>query len=292
MSRTVGALLRRAVADLQRGGIAEPQPSAEVLLADLLDVPRPALFLECDRILSAPQCDTYAVRIRRRLQGEPVQYIVGQQEFWSLSFAVNAAVLVPRPETELLVECGVRHARQWAARYATAVQVLDVGTGSGNIALSFAHTVPESRVWGIDISWQALRVARANAQCHGVESRVEWIQGDLLTPIRDGMPRFALCVANLPYVTTAEWAQLPRDIKAYEPALALRGGTDGLDLIRRLIVMSSAVLARGGMLALEVGWQQAEAVMDALRRQDAFTEVGVERDFAGIDRVVWARKHA
>ncbi len=214
---------------------------------------------------------------------------MGTQEFWSLSFAVNAAVLVPRPETELLVEHGVRHTRPWCS-HASSVHLLDVGTGSGNIAVSLAHSVPQSQVWGVDISWDALRVAHCNAKHHAVADRVRWIQGDLLTPIRDVSPRFVLCTANLPYVTTAEWAQLPRDIKAYEPATALCGGEDGLDLIRRLIVMSPPVLVSGGLFLLEVGWQQAKTVMAVLQQQDAFADVGIEQDLSGIDRVVWARK--
>lgn len=290
MSQTIGELLRRAVSDLERRGIAEPQAAAEVLLADLLDLPRLSLFLETHRVLSPPQRDAYAARIQCRLQGEPVQYIIGRQEFRSLSFTVNAAVLIPRPETELLVEHGVNYARQWSSSHASAIDLIDIGTGSGNIAVSFAHAVPQSQVWGVDISWEALRVARANAQHHAVAHRARWIQGDLLTPIRDTIPRFTLCTANLPYVSAAEWAQLPRDIKAYEPALALRGGEDGLDLIRRCIVMSPRVLVSGGMLLLEVGWQQAQMAMALLQAQDAFAEVGVEQDLGGIDRVVWARK--
>jgi release factor glutamine methyltransferase len=290
MSQAIGELLRCAVVELEGGGIAEPQAAAEVLLADLIDLPRLSLFLETHHVLSPLQCGAYAERIRRRLEGEPVQYIIGTQEFCSLSFTVNAAVLVPRPETELLVEHGVKYAREWSTRYTSAVHMLDVGTGSGNIAVSFAHAVPQSQVCGVDISWDALRVARVNAQHHLVAHRVRWIQGDLLTPIGETMPRFVLCTANLPYVTTAEWVQLPRDIKAYEPALALCGGEDGLDLIRRFIETSPRVLASGGMVLLEVGWQQAKTVMDVLWQQDAFADVGVERDWAGIDRVVWARK--
>lgn len=291
MSQTLGELLRRAVSDLQRGGIGEAQAAAEVLLADMLHLPRLSLFLEAHRILSPPQCDAYTARIERRLQGEPVQYITGTQEFWSLSFSVNAAVLVPRPETELLVEHGVRQAREWL-RHAASVHVLDVGTGSGSIAISLAHTVPQSQVWGIDLSRDALRVAQGNAQRHAVMDRVTWIQGDLLAPIRDTCQRFALCMANLPYVTTDEWAQLPRHIKDYEPAMALCGGEDGLDLIRRFIAASPGILAPGGLLLLEVGWQQAQVVMSILHQAGAFTfkGVGVYRDLAGIDRVVWARK--
>ncbi len=290
MSQTIGELLRRAIADLEREGIAELKAAAEVLLADLLDLPRLSLFLETHRVLSILQCDAYAERIRRRLQGEPVQYIIGTQEFWSLSFVVSGAVLVPRPETELLVDYGVRYARQWSTGHAAEIDLVDVGTGSGNIAVSFAHTVPQSRVWGVDISWDALQVARTNARRHAVADRMTWIQGDLLTSIRQTGRAFAICTANLPYVTTAEWAALPRDIKAYEPALALCGGEDGLDLLRRLVVMSPYVLAPGGLMLLEVGWQQAREVASILNAQAAFIDVGIEQDLAGIERMVWARK--
>lgn len=290
MSQTIGELLRRAIADLEREGIAEPKAAAEMLLADLLDLPRLSLFLETHCVLSILQCDAYAERIRRRLQGEPVQYIIGTQEFWSLSFVVSGAVLVPRPETELLVDYGVRHVRQCSTGHAAEIHLVDVGTGSGNIAVSFAHTVPQSRVWGVDISWDALQVARTNARRHAVADRMTWIQGDLLTSIRQTGRAFAICTANLPYVTTAEWAALPRDIKAYEPALALCGGEDGLDLLRRLVVMSSYVLAPGGLMLLEVGWQQAREVASMLNAQAAFIDVGIEQDLAGIERMVWARK--
>ncbi len=286
MSQTIGELLRQATSDLQRGGIDEARAAAEVLLADLLHIPRPSLFLDAHRVINPPQCDAFMARIARRLQHEPVQYITGTQEFWSLPFSVNAAVLVPRPETELLVEHGVRQAQAWGL----GAELLDVGTGSGNIALSLAHAAPQSQVWGLDLSREALQVARCNAQRHAATDRVRWIQGDLLTPIREACQRFALCTANLPYVTTAEWAQLPLDIRAYEPFMALCGGADGLDLIRRLVAESPGVLAPKGLLLLEVGWRQARDVASILQRADAFEEVGVERDFAGIERVVWARK--
>ncbi len=289
MSQTIGELLRRATADLQRGSIAEAKAAAEILLADLLNLPRLSLFLEAHRVLTPPQFDAYTARLERRLQGEPVQYITGTQEFWSLSFAVNDAVLVPRPETELLVEHGIRQARQWL-NHATSAHLLDVGTGSGNIAISLARSVPQSRVWGIDLSREALRVAQCNAQRHAVTDRVRLIQGDLLGPIRDTCSYFALCTANLPYVSTSEWVQLPRDVKDYEPSMALCGGDDGLDLIRRLVVASPGMLAPGGLLLLEVGWKQAQMVMSILREVDAFAEVGVYRDLSGIDRVVWAQK--
>jgi len=261
-----------------------------VLLADLLAMTRPHLYIEADYPLSTDQHVAYMARLQRRLQGEPVQYITGKQEFWSLEFAVSRQVLIPRPESELLVEQGTRLAQQWCIVHPQApLAVLDVGTGSGNLAISLAHTLPQAHVWAVDRAYGALQVARQNAQRLGVAERLHWVCGDLATAFQGGRRCFALCVANLPYVTTAEWHSLPREIKDYEPAGALCGGRDGLDLIRRLIAASPEVLAPGGIVLLEVGWQQATAVQETLWQQGCFRSTGVYHDLAGIERVVWAQ---
>jgi release factor glutamine methyltransferase len=247
MSPTIGAALQQAIQCLAQGVIAEPRATAEVLLADLLNRPRFSLVLETHHRLDPYQAELYAMRIQRRLQGEPVQYITGIQEFWSLPFSVNPHVLIPRPETELLVEYGVQALQTWQLTSSTtAVSVLDVGVGSGNIAISLAHSLPAIRVCGIDLSNDALRVAQENARRLGVSDQLAWVCGDLLAALRQDAPRFALCVSNLPYVSTMEWEQLPRHIKAYEPPMALLGGDDGLDMIRRLVTTSPRVLAPGG----------------------------------------------
>jgi release factor glutamine methyltransferase len=218
-----------------------------------------------------------------------VQYITGRQEFWSLDFDVNPQVLIPRPESELLVEHGSRLVRQWCAAHAQLpLYVLDVGTGSGNLAISLAHALPQSMVWGLDIAPGALSVAQRNARRLGVAARLTWVCSDLVAALQADARRFALCVGNLPYVTTAEWQQLPREIRDYEPPGALLGGSDGLDLIRRLIATSPGILAPGGTLLLEVGWQQATTVINIIRQSGQFREVGAYRDFAGIARVIWA----
>lgn len=291
MNLTIGAALQQAIACLTRSAIAEPRAAAEVLLADLLNRPRFSLVLETHHRLDPHQAELYATRIQRRLQGEPIQYITGVQEFWSLPFRVNPHVLIPRPETELLVEYGVQALQTWQQTASpAAVSVLDVGVGSGNIAISLAHTLPAIRVCGIDLSNDALRVAQENARRLGVSEQLTWVCGDLVTALRQDAPRFALCVSNLPYVSTAEWEQLPRHIKAYEPPMALLGGEDGLDVIRRLVTTSPRVLAPGGTLLLEVGWQQAHRVAELIRQQGAFGAVGIYPDLAGIDRVVGARR--
>jgi release factor glutamine methyltransferase len=261
MSATVGQVLQ------EYHKIPEARAAAEVLLADLLQTTRLHLYVATTLPLSPAQCSLYAAQLQRRRQGEPVQYITGIQEFWSREFHVNSHVLIPRPESELLVEHGVRLAQHWYACHSQAsLHVIDIGTGSGNLAISLAHMLPQSHVWGIDTALTALQVARYNAQRLGVADRVRWVCGDLLTIWKTPGQAVALCVANLPYVTLAEWEQLPREIKDHEPRRALVGGHDGLESIRRIIAMSPAVLAPGGTLLLEVGWQQATHVEMMLRQ--------------------------
>jgi release factor glutamine methyltransferase len=290
MSQTIGVALRQAIHCLEQHGVSEPQAAAEVLLADLLATTRLYLYVKADCPLSPDQYVAYLARLQRRLRGEPVQYITGKQEFWSLEFAISASVLIPRPESELLIEHGTPLAQRWCTAYPQAcLAVLDVGTGSGNLAISLAHMLPQAHVWAVDRAYVALQVARQNAQRLGVAERLHWVCGDLVTAFQADRRCFALCVANLPYVTTAEWDSLPREIKEYEPPGALWGGHDGLDLIRRLIATSHEVLAPGGFLLLEVGWQQATAVQIILQQQGHFSGIGVYHDLAGIERVVWAQ---
>ena len=290
MSLTIGAALRQAIRCLEQGRVSEPQAAAEVLLADVLGTTRPQLYVDASCPLSTEQYAAFRARLHRRSQGEPVQYITGWQEFWSLEFAVDSQVLIPRPESELLVEHGVRLAQQWCVAHPqTQLALLDVGTGSGNLAISLAHTLPQAQVWAVDCAFGALQVARRNAQCLGVVEQLHWVCGDLLTAFRLREWCFALCVANLPYVTAAEWSSLPREIKDHEPCGALCGGRDGLDLIRRLIATSPDILAPDGALLLEVGWQQAATVQEAIQQEGYFCATGVYHDLAGIERVVWAQ---
>lgn len=290
MNQTIGAALRQAIHCLERHGVSEPRAAAEVLLSDLLGMTRSRLYLEAACLLSTDQQAAYVKRLQRRLCGEPVQYIMGKQEFWSLEFAVNRHVLIPRPESEVLVEQGVRLAQAWCTAHPhVRLALLDVGTGSGNLAISLAHTLPQAHVWAVERAYEALQVARLNAQHLGVAERLHWVCSDLLTAFQDGKRCFALCVANLPYVTTTEWHSLPREIKDYEPPGALWGGQDGLECIRRLTATSPEVLAPGGILLLEVGWQQATAVQEMLRQQGHFSSTGTYHDLAGIERVVWAQ---
>ena len=290
MTQTIGVAFRHALRCLERHGVPEPRAAAEVLLGDLLQKTRPHLYLDAACLLTTDQQAAYMERLQRRLCGEPVQYITGKQEFWSLEFTVSPHVLIPRPESEILVEQGVRLAQEWWTTHLHAhLAVLDVGTGSGNLAISLAHTLPQAHVWAVDRAYKALQIAQQNAQRLGVAEQLHWVCSDLLTAFQDSKPYFALCMANLPYVTTAEWHSLPRQIKDYEPPSALCGGRDGLALIRRLAASSPDILVPGGVLLLEVGWQQAAAVQEMIRQQRRFSSTGVYHDLAGIERVVWAQ---
>lgn len=290
MSVALRTALRCAAQCLEQHQINEPLADAEVLLANVLTLPRLNLYIDAHRPLSKAQHDVYLGHLCRRMRGEPVQYITGRQDFRSLAFEVNPHVLIPRPESELLVEHGVRWAKQWAERNGPInLRCLDVGTGSGNLGVSLLHELPQWRVCAIDSSLAALKVARRNALQFGVIDRWHGLCGDLLAPLPTDSPRFAVCIANLPYVTAAEWQELPPHIKDHEPAAALLGGPDGLDVIRRLIAAVPAMLVPQGMLFLEVGWKQANAVETLMRQTERFEATGVHRDFAAIDRVVWGR---
>jgi release factor glutamine methyltransferase len=224
----------------------------------------------------------------RRAAREPLAYITGKKEFWSLDFIVSPAVLIPRPETELLVELALAWAREH--RGAERIAILEVGTGSGAIAVSLAVHLPEAEVWALDISQPALRVAEANAARHGVAGRVRFRQGDLFGALDKTAMRFDLVLANPPYIRRAELAGLAPEVRQWEPLEALDGGSGGVDFYSRIIGAAPAVLAPQGRVLLEIGSEQAEAVVDLFARTRYFLPAAIHRDYAGRDRVVSALK--
>jgi release factor glutamine methyltransferase len=229
----------------------------------------------------------------RRLQGEPVAYLIGHREFWSLDFQTAPGVLIPRPETEILVSAALEAAREMMINLPKTGPLwgLEIGVGSGAVVVSLAKELPQLNWLALDLSAAALAVARHNAQRHGVAARLHFVRADLLAGLKPG-PRFALLVANLPYVPRAAWEALPRDIKDYEPPQALLGGEDGLDLIRLLTSQTHHYIQPGGCLALEVGAGQAEAVLELLRQTGRYAQLELLRDYQGIQRVVRARRGA
>lgn len=228
----------------------------------------------------------YDALIARRAAREPFAYIVGHQEFWGLAFAVTPAVLIPRPETELLVQIALELLPEDGARTVDAVDVCDVGTGSGCIAVAVARERPRARVVAVDASESALEVARANAARHGVADRIEFRHADLLS----GDGRVDIIVSNPPYVAERDRPTIQAEVGRYEPAGALFAGEDGLDVIRRLVADAPRRMTGGGHLVFEFGFGQADEVARLISRTDGLTMVGLRRDLQDIPRAAIARR--
>ena len=273
---TVLDVIRWTAARFGERGLATPRLDAELIVAHVLALPRIQLYVQSDRPLLATELADIRALIKRRQAGESVAYLVGKKEFWGLELAVDARVLVPRPDTETLIE--EARARLEGVE---APRIADVGTGSGALAVTLAKLRPDAVVFASDVSAGALEVARGNAERLGVA--VTFLEGDLAAPLLPHAP-FRLIVANLPYIPSADLAALPPEVRA-EPTLALDGGADGLDLVRRLIGAATALLAAGGALALEIGAGQAAAT-SALLAAAGFGQLSVRPDLAGVDRVV------
>ena len=273
---TVLDVIRWTAGRFAERGLGTPRLDAELLVAEVLKLPRVQLYVQFERTLTYEERAALRELVRRRQAGESVAYLVGRKEFWGLDFAVDGRVLVPRPDTETLVE-------EARARLANIPQprVADVGTGSGAIAVTLAKLLGGASVFASDVSTAALEVARGNAERLGVA--VTFVEGDLEAPLVPHAP-FDLIVANLPYIPTGDMAALPADVKT-EPALALDGGADGLALVRRLVAVAPGLLAPRGALALEIGAGQAAATA-ALLDAAGFIDVATRRDLGGVERVV------
>lgn len=258
-------------------GVDSPRLSAQVLLAHVLGLPRLEMLLDARTPVADDVAEAMKVLALRRLHGEPVAYIVGSKEFYGLDFHVSPAVLIPRPETELMMD---RLLSEGGGR--DRKRVLDVGTGSGALAVSCAKHLPHVLVAGVDVSAAALAVARRNALAHGVESRVMFVQGDLVGALR--VEEFDVILANLPYVPSTTREGMSREVVDHEPGLALFSGPDGLDAYRRLAHALKGRATPGTLLLCEIDLTQGAAMFDLF--SNISREVRVERDLAGLDRLV------
>jgi release factor glutamine methyltransferase len=280
----VGEALAQAVARLANEGVESPRLDAELLLAHVLDTNRAAVLARPERQLTPKQLTRYRDLVARRANREPLAYIVGHREFYDLDLVVNPSVLIPRPETELLVE----HALRLARRLPGTPRLADVGAGSGAIAVTLAVHLPTAVVYALDESAGALAVVAENARRHGVAGRIRCLQGDLLAALPEAVD---LITANLPYVAGDEWSGLAPEIREYEPRAALDGGRDGLDLIRRLLATAGPCLRPGGALLLEIGASQGAAAVALARECFPEAQVRLFQDYAGLDRVVVVSTH-
>ena len=276
----VSGELKRLAALLKAAGHDEATAEAETLLARVLGCRRLEIYLHGERPLRPDQLALLRAQAQRLQDAEPLQYVLGEVEFFGRVFACDARALIPRPETELLVEAALGFSQVWKR---LQPRVADLGTGTGCIAITLALAQPRAKIFAVDISTDALALARENAMLHGVAANIEFVQADLLAPFGSG--GLELIVSNPPYVPTEEWERLPRHIRDFEPRNALDAGPDGLDVLRRLVAQAADKLAPGGALALEIGEDQGRRVAGLLQAA-GLVNVVVKKDFAGWDRVV------
>jgi release factor glutamine methyltransferase len=286
----IGDLLKVTAAYLKKKGIASARLTAEVLLAHLLETDRVSLYLQFQKPLTDREVAGYRTLVSRRVRREPLQYITGVQEFWSMDFQVDPRVLVPRPETELLVEQGVGRAEESGSKECGARRLLDLGTGSGVLAVSLAKELPEWEAWAVDVSPGALEVARLNAEKHGLDARIRFRQGDLFEPFSKEPILFHLIVSNPPYVAEETYESLPPEVQGYEPRLALAAGKGGMDVIPRILHDAPAFLVPGGWLLMETSPDQTEQAMKIAEDTRCYDALRRVRDYSGRYRVVCARR--
>ncbi len=278
---TLLKLLRWITSFFREKGIDSSRLDAELLIADVLKLDRVGIYLNYDRPLTATELATIKPLVKRRGQREPLQYLLGHTEFWSLDFKVSPAVLIPRADTEILVEEALAKADETG-------ELLDIGTGSGAVALSFAHEKSHWQVIGLDISPAALEVAAENSRSLKLDSRSRFERGDLAQ-----LPEkaFDLVVSNPPYISETEYPELMPEVRDHEPELALLARENGLDCYRKIAAQAQKILKPGGWLLLEIGYQQQQAVTELL--DDAgLTEIYCRQDYASNPRVVAGRRSA
>jgi release factor glutamine methyltransferase len=288
---TIAQILAWATSQLAAADLASPRLDAEVLLAHSLGTNRTGLYARLHTVLSPLQRSAFQQLLHRRLRYEPVQYITGTQEFWSLEFAVDPRVLIPRPETELVVETALRLLSQ-VSRLQSPVsnRILDLGTGSGCIAIALATELPAAEIWATDISVDALAVATANAQRHNVHQRIHFLQGSVFAPVAHQGHTFELIVSNPPYIAHSNLLILQPEVRDWEPRHALDGGREGLDFYRHLLDEAPRYLSTNGWLVLEIGDGQDAALLSSLKENTSFADSFCNPDYAGRGRVVAAQK--
>jgi release factor glutamine methyltransferase len=279
---TVAQLVDAAAAALAGAGISTARLDAEVLLALACNLDRTALYARRSAPVPPPAHAAFDAMLKRRLAREPLAYIAGHQEFWSLDFAVTPDVLIPRPETELVVELALATLSPEGRH----VKLCDLGTGSGCIATALAHELPHAEIWAVDVSPAALGVAAANARRHGVTGRVHIVESNLIDALQ--VERFDVVVCNPPYVSSADLMDAQPEL-TWEPRRALDGGADGLQVIRQVLGAVPQCLVDGGTLIIEIGAEQGAAVA-AMARAARLRDISVRSDYAGLPRVLLARR--
>lgn len=287
---TVRDLLKVSGEFLKEQGIESPRLCAELLLAHQLGMSRVDLYLQFDRPVDKEETSGYRDLIRRRLKKEPVQYITQKQEFWSLDFTVSPGVLIPRPETELLVEKTLGLFSEGRIPGYGEPRILDLGTGSGAIAVVLARELPGATVLASDISPGALDVARLNAARHGVADRVHLLSGDLFAPFAFDRQAFDVIVSNPPYIPEEDYGTLSPEVREHEPARALNGGRGGMVYVEKILQSAHYYLSSGGWLLLEMDQEQTGRALDIIRSSQCYAGGDRREDYSHRYRIVFAQK--
>lgn len=291
---TTRKLLAWIASALEARGIDSPKRCADDLVCHVLGCKRLALYTDADRPASPGELAELRGLVKRALNHEPIQYLVGEWSFFALPIKCDKRALIPRPSTETIVEHALQHARREDARPPRLIA--DVCTGTGCVALALAKNLPEARVVATDISTDALDLARENAEALDLANRVELIEGDLLDPLQGWLDanasgqQFDLIVSNPPYIPDDEWADVEPNVKDHEPTLALRGGPDGLDLVRPLLAGAPKLLAPNGWVLIETAASNARTARDIAATTPGLADAFILQDHEGLDRVVAARK--
>ena len=284
MPTTIREIISQATAQLEGAGIPSARLDAEVLLAFCLNCDRLELMKNPERLLDNTEQTSFCAFIARRLRHEPVAYITGRKDFWSFTLEVNNDVLIPRPDTEVIVEevLAVLNARP-----VDQPRILDIGTGSGAIALALAAEIPGVQITATDISEAALAVAKKNALALGLVHSITFLQGNLFAPVRG---TFDLIVSNPPYISAGEYETLPAGVKDFEPRVALFAGKSGLEFFENLVYQAKDHLKEKGWLLLEIGGRQSREVLNLMEMTEFYDSIDVRADYAGLSRVIKGRR--
>jgi len=281
---TIGNLLREGASILKEAGSPSPYLDAQILLCHIAHISKVDIIKDRDRSLGEDVTHRFFQLIEERRKGKPIQYIIGHQEFMGLDFYVHENVLIPRPDTEILVEKVLE-----LLKNRDKPVICDVCTGTGAIAVSLAYYIPDAFVYASDISHDAIECCRRNIEKHGLANRMKLLQGDLLEPLfEEGLEgRLDALVSNPPYISKNDMETLPLSVRGFEPHLALYGGEEGLDFYIRTLKDAARLLKKGGILAFEIGYDQGSAVRKLIEDSGKFKNIEVIKDLAGFDRVVY-----
>lgn len=287
--QTIGQAFKNISDIFKNGEIINSDRETEILLSYFLKMNRSSIYINSDRELKVAEKLELVDMVKKRLKRIPIQYITRHQEFMGMDFLIESGVLIPRPETEILVEEAIKKIKNY--KYSDNIKVADLGTGAGVIAISIANFINNITVYATDISKKSLQIALKNAQKHDCKDKIIFLQGDLFEPFKNKIEELSLdgIISNPPYIDSYDFNSLPPEVKNNEPKIALFGGIDGLDYYRKIIRKSPQYLKKKGFLALEVGAGQARKVKELILKENNFNQdIEIIKDYLGIERVVIA----